>query len=461
MSILFPQTWIPLNPVRWFTFLKIRNQSCNEALDWLCDRSNLDPKIQMKCIDTKHQMKFSVNLSNLQEESSSCQWITTLYGERRKRRLVFCEFQNRSRVCKKIGARTLVVFFGPGSEKKWYGTHTYKPNGEWDRVAGYMMINFSEKRTPPYSVGPVLWNEEIWKSKGNAKLCFHFCGDDATVEVFLRTVIPVNQLSVYGAVADLCDELAWRISGCSECTGKPVAQNNLETMVKPTELSTTNQPPRTNETVQGNLLHYYERKFANLPDHRQLIKRCSNVGNTKTVAKGQYFTTIQDAELAKWGGSCREYTSHRYDQLSQVKGWIRGSPVTIKVVTESRSWSTPEFGDGTCSWVMIVNGIPREPHRWHWRQYKRVAKARPKQTMPTTSCPTVTLPYQQREWTDVEPSQHHKSCIEVSKKMIRLLRHDPSVLREEDGAVEFRISAQMFHSEFQSAQHWFIRTWLN
>ena len=41
-----------------------------------------------------------------------------------------------------------------------------------------------------------------------------------------------------------------------------------------------------------------------------------------------------------------------------------------------------------------------------------------------------------------------KSCFEVSIKMFRLLRHDPSVLREEDEAVEFRILAQMFRSEF-------------
>ena len=45
--------------------------------------------------------------------------------------------------------------------------------------------------------------------------------------------------------------------------------------------------------------------------------------------------------------------------------------------------------------------------------------------------------------------------------MIRLLRHDTSVLREEDGAVEFRILAQMFRSEFTSSQHWSIRTWLS
>ena len=107
---------------------------------------------------------------------------------------------------------------------------------------------------------------------------------------------------------DMCDELAWRISGCSESTRKPVAQNNSETMVIPTELSTTNKTPRTNETVQGNLLHDCERQFANLPDHLQLIKLCSNAGIAKTVAKGQYFTTLDDAELDKLGGSYRKYT---------------------------------------------------------------------------------------------------------------------------------------------------------
>ena len=45
--------------------------------------------------------------------------------------------------------------------------------------------------------------------------------------------------------------------------------------------------------------------------------------------------------------------------------------------------------------------------------------------------------------------------------MIRLLRHDSSVLRKEDGAVEFRILAPMFRSEFTSSQHWSIRAWLN
>ena len=106
----------------------------------------------------------------------------------------------------------------------------------------------------------------------------------------------------------MCDKLAFKFSGCSERTGKFVAQDSPETTVIPTELTTTNKTPRTDEKVQGNLLHAYERKLAHLQGHLQLIKMCSNEGITKTVAKGQYFTTLGDAELDKLGSSCREFS---------------------------------------------------------------------------------------------------------------------------------------------------------
>ena len=35
-------------------------------------------------------------------------------------------------------------FLEPGSEKKWYGTYTDKPDGSWDQTAENMMANFSE-----------------------------------------------------------------------------------------------------------------------------------------------------------------------------------------------------------------------------------------------------------------------------------------------------------------------------
>ena len=42
----------------------------------------------------------------------------------------------------------------------------------------------------------------------------------------------------------------------------------------------------------------------------------------------------------------------------------------------------------------------------------------------------------ERIWTDVEPGEYSISDYEVSKKLIRLLRHG-SLPREDDGAIEF------------------------
>ena len=56
------------------------------------------------------------------------------------------------------------------------------------------------------------------------------------------TIISVNQLSVCGAVADMCDELASRISDCSGNTERHVAQDKSETMVAPTDFVDHDQP---------------------------------------------------------------------------------------------------------------------------------------------------------------------------------------------------------------------------
>ena len=66
-----------------------------------------------------------------------------------------------------------------------------------------------------------------------------------------------------------------------------------------------------------------------------------------------------------------------------------------------------------------------------------VAKAKPKQTSSSRpSSTTTSIPYQERIWIDVEPRALDKKCVGVATLMIRLLRNDDSVHREEDGAVK-------------------------
>ena len=117
----------------------------------------------------------------------------------------------------------------------------------------------------------------------------------------------------------MCEELASRISDCLVSTVKFVAEDNPETMVSPTDLSTTTNPLLR---ARRYLLRELKQRFANIPDDLRIIKVCSDAGFMKTVLRGQYFVTMDEAELAKLNcpGSCREYTLPRDDDLSKAKG---------------------------------------------------------------------------------------------------------------------------------------------
>ena len=137
--------------------------------------------------------------------------------------------------------------------------------------------------------------------------------------MILHTIISVNQLSIYGAVADLCKEL----SNDSEVAGKPAANEDLVSMETPTELATAD--PHTNARLEGNLLRDYEHKFEQLPEDQKLSKLCCDAG-LKILEKGQFYITLDEEEGPdEMKNLCREYTLPRSEEASRVRGWILGN----------------------------------------------------------------------------------------------------------------------------------------
>ena len=108
-------------------------------------------------------------------------------------------------------------FLGPGSETQWYSTYIDRPQGEWDRVAGLMMIKFGESGHPVFRATSPLSRGTL-KSKGCGTFSIHFCADGDTIETVFRTIISVNQLSIHGAGSDLCEEY----NSCRTRTGRLV-----------------------------------------------------------------------------------------------------------------------------------------------------------------------------------------------------------------------------------------------
>ena len=59
-------------------------------------------------------------------------------------------------------------FLGPGSEKKWCGTYSDKPDGSWDKTAHQMMMNFSESGHPIFRASSAFERGEL-RSKGHGE----------------------------------------------------------------------------------------------------------------------------------------------------------------------------------------------------------------------------------------------------------------------------------------------------
>ena len=106
-------------------------------------------------------------------------------------------------------------FLESGSEKKRYGTYSEKPDGKWDKTAERMMLNFAGSGHP-FFMPPASRKEETRRSKGKGRKSFHFNASEETMELVARTILSLNELSIYGAVADLCKKIIKRFRGRRE-----------------------------------------------------------------------------------------------------------------------------------------------------------------------------------------------------------------------------------------------------
>ena len=68
-----------------------------------------------------------------------------------------------------------------------------------------LLLEFAESRCPIFRATTPLSRCNL-KSKGHGKLPIHFTADYPTIETIFRIIVFANQLSLYGAVANMCEE---------------------------------------------------------------------------------------------------------------------------------------------------------------------------------------------------------------------------------------------------------------
>ena len=116
--------------------------------------------------------------------------------------------QNSHRVSKyarRMSLRSLVIL-GTWIRK---GTKTCsdKLDGNCGRTAEIIILQVTAESGHPIFLASSAFKRGDLGSKGHGKKSTQINDNEGTIEMPLRTVISVNQLSIYGALADLCKEL--------------------------------------------------------------------------------------------------------------------------------------------------------------------------------------------------------------------------------------------------------------
>ena len=209
------------------------------------------------------------------------------------------------------------------------------------------MITFAESKHPIFrSTSPL--SRGVLKSKSGGKLIIHFCADGETIETVFRTIISVNQLSIYGAVSDLCE----KCKSCHLRTGRPVLVGQSDPLFVPNVIKT--HIPLTGDPAQEDLLQRYQERIEKLSQQDRVIKICSDAGFLTTVEVGQYFMTKDTEEFSQFTEpvACREYTLPRDEKSYDPKGWIGGN-TKIGPMLEV----TTRYLQGTCGVEIRIESV--------------------------------------------------------------------------------------------------------
>ena len=355
-------------------------------------------------------------------------------------------------------------FIGPGSEKKWYPSEK-SPQGAWDHIAEEMLLEFAESGHPIFRATTPLSRNQL-KSKGRGKLSIHF-----------------NQLSVYGAVAAICEEF----EDHQDITGQLVilVRHSIVLGEVKAETPVHDEDPRNDQIIW----QQYIQQVESLSPENRLSKFCKEAGFMRVVEVGQYFVTKDTGDFRQFQPvACRECTLPRDDRASQPRGWIQGN-VRIGPVLEVTT-SFQHFKNGTeiriksvnqddsHSWVRISYGTvkyvtdsiedntenPADPQEKQIPQTstsvvaarsKAKARPQPREIVGTTT----TIPIHQRRWIDIEPSKQDLTSYDLSKKVINLLRHNQTLHREKDGAIEFCKIKFHLRNHHPQIQNWSDDRW--
>ena len=180
------------------------------------------------------------------------------------------------------------------------------------------------------------------KSKGGGKFSIHLCGDGDTIETVSRTIISVNQLSIDGAVSDLCEEY----KSCYVRTGRPVLVGQSDPLFVPTSSLMKTPTPSTDDPAQDDLLQKSQERVDRLSQQNRVIKFCIDAripdnGWCRTVLHDKRHWRILNLQ-SQWlvvSTHCQEMKNHLirkvgFEGTPKLGPYWKSQPATYKVNME-------------------------------------------------------------------------------------------------------------------------------
>ena len=146
----------------------------------------------------------------------------------------------------------------------------------------------------------------------------HFTADQDTIDTIYRIILFVNQLSVYGAVAAICEEF----EDHQDRTGEPVILVGQSIVLGEVKAETLvhDEDPMNDQIIWQ---QYIQQVESLSPENRVSFVRKQDLC---VLFAGQYFVTKDTSDFRQFRSvACREYTLPRDDPASQPKGWIQGN----------------------------------------------------------------------------------------------------------------------------------------
>ena len=290
-----------------------------------------------------------------------------------------------------------------------------------------MLLEFAERGCPIFRATTPLSRGKL-RSKRHGKLSIHFAAVQETIETIFRIIVFANQLCLYGAVANMCEEY----ESLHERTGRLVvmAQSIVFSVIK------TEVPLDCDDQAnQDLLLQQCEERIEMLSQQDKLSKFFMDAGFLSVVENGQYFMMKDTGDLTQFNKvACREYTLPREEEAPQPKGWIQRDTkigpvlevattnlhgkhgVEIRIMSSSRddTHSWVRISHGSNKFVMDLNNDDTEIPEQQLEEYalqldakdfacRTKAKAKPQRREPVGSR---IVPIGRRNWIDIEPGKN-------------------------------------------------------